>query len=417
MKNKKRKITPLLLGADLNAYSVALAFHEAFGVKSYVMGRYRCGLTDFSRIVKIEFCSGYESVDCFLPELFSFAKKHEGETLILVPCADCYVEFINEHEAELSRFYKFLVPNGEIRRELTDKIQFYRAIEQYGIPFPKFVAIYPESVNEGVFDKVSYPAVLKPASSAEYWRNPFPNMKKVYYPKNKEEAYKTAKEIYSYGYSGGIVLQEMIENAEIYVYTALNTKNGKSNFGILGKVVLEERGKTSEGNHSAIITVSRNALCDKLDSFLKSKKYYGFANFDILFSGGRFYVLELNARQGRSCDHIRCAGINIAERLISSFEVSEQTGNVNFGKESLYQKIIWHYPPLKTVMKYSDNEEDREEIEALKNCGSSFSALSYKPDLLLNPLRSIYVAIHAARLKKTFKNDFSDKEIKRVGKK
>ena len=36
----KEKITPVLLGADLNCYNVARAFHEEYGVVSYAFGRY-----------------------------------------------------------------------------------------------------------------------------------------------------------------------------------------------------------------------------------------------------------------------------------------------------------------------------------------------------------------------------------------
>ena len=33
------KITPVLLGGDLNCYNVARAFHEKYGVCSYAFGR------------------------------------------------------------------------------------------------------------------------------------------------------------------------------------------------------------------------------------------------------------------------------------------------------------------------------------------------------------------------------------------
>ena len=46
------KITPVLLGADLNCYNVARAFHEAYGVRSYAFGRYKVGNTEYCRIVK-----------------------------------------------------------------------------------------------------------------------------------------------------------------------------------------------------------------------------------------------------------------------------------------------------------------------------------------------------------------------------
>ena len=45
------KITPVLLGADLNCYNVARAFHMQYGVKSYAFGRYAVSATKYSKII------------------------------------------------------------------------------------------------------------------------------------------------------------------------------------------------------------------------------------------------------------------------------------------------------------------------------------------------------------------------------
>ena len=44
-------IQPVLLGADLNCYHVARAFHEAYGVRSKAFGRYPIGVTQYTRII------------------------------------------------------------------------------------------------------------------------------------------------------------------------------------------------------------------------------------------------------------------------------------------------------------------------------------------------------------------------------
>ena len=38
-------IIPVMLGADLNCYNLARAFHEAYGVKSWCFGRYKMAPT------------------------------------------------------------------------------------------------------------------------------------------------------------------------------------------------------------------------------------------------------------------------------------------------------------------------------------------------------------------------------------
>ena len=44
-------IIPVFLGADLNCYNFARAFHEAYGVESYAYGRYPMAPTKYSKIV------------------------------------------------------------------------------------------------------------------------------------------------------------------------------------------------------------------------------------------------------------------------------------------------------------------------------------------------------------------------------
>lgn len=396
---EKCKIVPTILGQDLGAYSVAKAFYEAFGVKSYAFGRYRCGISDFSRIIKIEFCSGYERIDLLLPELISFACKKRGKELVLIPATDAYVEFVSQNREILSRYYKFLIPKEEHIKRLTDKAEFYRELSRAGVDYPEFSNL---TVGDNYAKKLSnfdYPAVLKPAVSAEYWRHPFPEMQKVYFPRDKDEAGAALAAMRYYGYSGGIILQRLIGNAEIYVYTALFNEKSERDFGVFGKVVLEEVGKTSAGNHSAIITKPRCELVDKLDKMLSNLGYVGFANFDILKSGDRFYVLELNARQGRSCDYIRASGVNIAKRLLHCLGISEE------GKAPEYKEVLWHYPPRKTVLKYM-TDKDREEALRLKKAKRCESAVIYRKDLIFNAPRSAYVLLHKLRVKRKFKKDF-----------
>lgn len=43
MEFKEREFIPVLLGGDINTYSVARAFYEQYQVKSYVFGKYQTG--------------------------------------------------------------------------------------------------------------------------------------------------------------------------------------------------------------------------------------------------------------------------------------------------------------------------------------------------------------------------------------
>ena len=47
-------ITPVLLGAELNAYSVARAFNEKYNTVSYAFGKVALGFTSNSSIIKVK---------------------------------------------------------------------------------------------------------------------------------------------------------------------------------------------------------------------------------------------------------------------------------------------------------------------------------------------------------------------------
>ena len=124
MKNHEKHIVPVLLGADLNAYSVALAFHEAFGVTSRVFGRYRCGATENSSFIKTHICSGIDDVRIAIPELLKFADDNPGGELFLIPCADWYVAMLESVRDMLFGIYNIYIPNGKYGKSFRISMNF-----------------------------------------------------------------------------------------------------------------------------------------------------------------------------------------------------------------------------------------------------------------------------------------------------
>ena len=57
---------PLLFGGDINVYSVARAFHEAYGVKSIAYGKYISFPCAYSSIIDYRPCLDNEDAGTFL---------------------------------------------------------------------------------------------------------------------------------------------------------------------------------------------------------------------------------------------------------------------------------------------------------------------------------------------------------------
>ena len=71
-------IIPVFLGADLNCYNFARAFHEAYGVESYAYGRYPMAPTKYSKIIHFTTVPDMDNEDTMLRILHEFAAQHKA---------------------------------------------------------------------------------------------------------------------------------------------------------------------------------------------------------------------------------------------------------------------------------------------------------------------------------------------------
>ena len=184
MLNLKNDLLPVLLGADLNCYSVARAFFEEYGVVSYAFGKYSIGATSHSKIVNFYSVPHLDNAELCVKTLRDFAETHDDKILLLMGCTDEYAEFIIDNKARLED--KYIIPyiDSELKSHLVDKASFYEICDKYEIPYPKTVVVSSAEKKDALTEEklgFAYPIVVKPSSSIEYWRHPFDNMKKVYF--------------------------------------------------------------------------------------------------------------------------------------------------------------------------------------------------------------------------------------------
>ncbi len=402
MNNKYGSITPVLLGGDLNAYSMAKSFADAFGAVSEAFMREKLAVTELSSYINTHLVRGLNDCNIAVPELISFAKSRKGERLLLIPCADWYVEMLEYAADALTEHFYFHIPSFEVWRAVSDKASFTRLMEKYKISHPKteiFDKGFPDFQNKGM--KMRPPFVLKPSDSSEYWRNPFPNMRKVYFPASLDEAKRIGERIYASGYGGKILLQEYVggdyESRRAYAstLTVYMNRDGKAVRAVLGDVLLEELGPTARGNYSAIVTRPLDALSRSLISMLEGIKYTGIANFDILSDGTNKYCLELNPRQGRSFDYLRSAGVNLAELLVADM----------LGKKIKpcfeYPDGVWRAVRRRTVSKHSSEASLLKKAMNLEKRGAGIYA--YDPRGEKNIQRRFYVFLHMQREERRYR--------------
>ena len=98
----EREFIPVLLGGDINAYSVARAFYEEYQVKSLVFGKYQTGPAYRSQIIDYTPNVDIDTMPVMLKTVNGIAQAHADKTIVLVGCGDNYVALVAQAKDALA---------------------------------------------------------------------------------------------------------------------------------------------------------------------------------------------------------------------------------------------------------------------------------------------------------------------------
>ena len=371
---------PLLFGGDINVYSVARAFHEAYGVRSIAFGKFVSFPCAYSSIIDYRPCLENEEPEVFLQNVKNVAAECPDRTVLVIGCGDSYVKLAAHLKDQFPSNVKCNYISGELMDRLTDKEQFYALCDQYGIDHPA-TFVYSGEMGHGFALPWGPPYVAKPADGVAYWATGHNELKKVYICQSWEELLAALDEVYAAGYPGKMILQEFIPGDDSYmrVLTNYSDTRGRVKLMCLGHVLLEEHSPHGIGNHAVIITEHDQGLCDKVREMLEDIGYVGFSNFDIKYDSrdGKYKAFEINCRQGRSNYYVTGAGYNIA-RLVVEDRIE--------GKDLPFQMTknlsLWRMVPKKVAFKFTPRKY-HEEMRALIRAGADSHSLVYAKDASL----------------------------------
>ena len=350
MNFKERDFIPMLFGGDINTYSVARAFYERYKVKSYTFGKFATGPSYQSRIIEYTPNPKIDTDEVFMKTVKSFCSKHADKTVVLVGCGDSYVALISKHKNELSKNTIAPYIDFDLMNSLQQKETFYKLCEKHGVDYPGTI-IHNKEMGHDFEMNFPFPVILKPSDSIQYWEHPFDTQKKVYTIKDKKELDQVLDDIYGAGYTGKLIIQDMIPGNDEYmrVLTSYSDHNGKVKMMCLGHVLLEEHTPHGLGNHAVIITEPNKELMMRVKDLLEELHYVGFSNFDIKYDrrDGKFKFFEINTRQGRSNYYVTGSGFNVAEYIVEDFVYGKELP-LRYAKE----EHLWMVVPKAVAFKY-----------------------------------------------------------------
>lgn len=394
---------PVIFGSDINTYSMARAFHEAYHVKSIVVGKYAGGPSYASRIVDFVARESIESDSTFREVVEGLAAGRPSKKLILLGCGDSYVELISKYREEFRENVIAPVVSHPQLLDLIRKDRFYAACRENGIPFPATL-IYERQMGNSYSLGFDGPVIVKPSNGVSWWEHPFPGQMKVHRVGGRQELDELIDRIYGSGYADSLILQEAIpgDDSHMRVLTCYSDHSGKVTLAALGQVLLEEHTPKGIGNHAAILTGAQAPIVKVLTAFLEQIGYVGFSNFDIKHDprDGTYKVFELNARQGRSNFYVTGSGYNLAGYLVED-RVRGKSRDFTLATN----EILWLVIPKKVAFTYVTDESLRSKMRALDRQGKVVNPLFYRGDIHPRRVASIVRShlSHSAKYKRYYR--------------
>ncbi|MFV0364115.1 MAG: ATP-grasp domain-containing protein [Suipraeoptans sp.] len=379
MEFSDREFIPVILGGDINTYSVARAFYEEYNVKSYVFGKYPTGPSFGSRIVEYTAHEDIETDGGFFNIIIPFAKKHSDKKIILFGCSDAYIAILSRNKSKLPDNCIVPYADYELMEGLQKKDVFYNLCEKSGVDYPDTV-IHTKDMGYDFEMNFEYPVVLKSSESITYWQHPFEGQDKVFFMNNREELVATMKKIYAAGYENPLIIQDTIPGNDEYMYvlTSYSNQKGEVEMMCLGHVLLEEHTPHGLGNHACIITEYNEKLLKQAKKLLEDMHYVGFSNFDIKcdMRDGKFKFFEINTRQGRSNFYVTGSGFNIAKYVVEDYIYG-----MKHEFSSAKEKHLWMVVPRGVAFKYVKSAETKKTMRELINRGKVVNPVFMGGDL------------------------------------
>lgn len=368
---------PLLFGGDINVYSVARAFHEAYGVRSVCYGKYPVGVCHESAIIDYRTCAKNEDGETFVKHVLEFALDHRDKTVLVLGCGDSYVKLAADYQDRFPQNVVAPYISGALMDELTNKEQFYDLCDKYGIDHPG-TFVHRAELGHDFTLPFEAPYICKPANGVAYWQHPFEGNEKVFLLQDRAALEATLDKVYASGYPDAMIIQEFIPGDDSFmrVLTCYSDGDAQVKLMCLGHVLLEEHTPHGIGNHAVILTEPNDKLCMQFKAFLEDLKYVGFSNFDIKYDrrDGKYKAFEINCRQGRSNYYVTGAGYNIARLLVEDRVEGKRLPLVLTQNESLWQVV-----PSKVAYGYTPREYHGR-MRALIAAGKITNPLLYSPD-------------------------------------
>lgn len=243
----------------------------------------------------------------FVNFLVEYAKKQDSKP-VLIPCADPYVEFVDEYLHILREH--FLIPQTEqgLYTKAMNKETLHTLAVEHGVSVPETVRVDEENFLEKIESDIKYPCLVKPTDSPAFVTK---FRKKLFKVHNREELEASIKMASEAGLE--VIIQRIIPGFDDHMHTFDAYLNQDSK---VTHWLTCQKFRQYPINFGASVYTGQKYIPELFDigaKFLEAIGWKGFAEIEFKKDAetGKFYLIEINVRITNLNNLIYKCGINM----------------------------------------------------------------------------------------------------------
>src|SRR5690625_4338888 len=201
--------SPVILGGDYGAYSLARAFHERYGERSTVVSKMGAGAVGHSKIIdSVVMGSAFRDEEALVQRLREIGAQTTTPEAprLLAGSADWLVRFIVRHRAQLNDFFAIPYVGLDVMDQVVKKADFSALCNELGIPHPATVVHRVGKDDPAAPLELEFPVVAKPGDTAAYNAVEFAGKHKVFVIPTRERLTEVLTLVRDSGYRGDFIV-------------------------------------------------------------------------------------------------------------------------------------------------------------------------------------------------------------------
>lgn len=251
-------------------------------------------------------CPSFTSPD-FIQFLISLSKKENLINWSLIPSNDHIVENLSKNKKTISRYYKTIVPDYDVLKNIINKKQLLSVASHCNTPFPK--TCYPETIE--LAKDFKYPLLLKGNMGLSFYKKMHSKAIQV---NDSDELKVTLNNILTKIDDNNVMIQELIpydKNHKVISFTCFAEKGDIKTYWI-GEKLREHPIKYGTATLSQ--SIENSSILEQSKPLIKSLNYTGVCEVEYLYDNrdSKYKLIEINPRTWLWVGLAKECGVNYA---------------------------------------------------------------------------------------------------------